>query len=202
MTTVSGKSIIWIALSSFVVMALIILALVVTHKADLSRRDLPILGKVPAFTFTDQNGVPFTADSLNGKLSVVAFIFTRCPGACPIMMKQYQDLYQGFSTSPNLRFIGVTVDPDYDSVSVLKHYADSLGIIAPTGRFLWSSLDNVALLMEGGFKLTADGLPGGHSTKFVLVDGYAEIRGYYDGLDAASVDVLKAQLRELVKLYP
>lgn len=202
MSNVSGKSIIWIALSAFVVMALAILALIVTHKADLSRRDLPVLGKVPEFTFTDQDNRPFTADSLQGKLSIVAFIFTRCPGACPIMMKQYQELYQGFATSPNIRFIGVTVDPDYDSVSVLKRYSDTLGIVSPTGRFLWSSLDNVALLMEGGFKLTADGLPTGHSTKLILVDGNAEIRGYYDGLDDASVDILKAQLRELVKLYP
>jgi protein SCO1/2 len=202
MSNVSGKSIIWIALSAFVVMALAILALVVTNKADLSRRDLPVLGKVPSFTFTDQNNQPFTVDSLNGKLSVVAFIFTRCPGECPIMMRQYQNLYQGFSSSSNIRFIGITVDPDYDSVTVLKRYSDSLGIVSPAGRFLWSTLDSIGSLMEGGFKLTADGLPGGHSTKLILVDGNAEIRGYYDGLDDASVDILKAQLRELVKLYP
>lgn len=202
MSSVSGRSLIWVGLTVFAVIALGILAFVVTNKADLSRRDLPVLGKVPAFTLVDQDSIPFTQDSLNGKLSVFAFIFTSCQGACPIMMGQYKKLYGGFGESKNVRFIGVSVDPEHDSVSVLKRYSDSLGITSPTGRFLHGALPDVAALLEGGFSLNAADLPGGHPTKLVLVDGNGEIRGYYDGMDDASVDILKANMREMVKLYP
>jgi len=47
--------------------------------------------------------------------------------------------------------------------------------------------------------LAADDLPAAHSTKFVLVDQQARIRGYYSGIDAGKIDILKSHISELAK---
>ena len=39
---------------------------------------------------------------------------------------------------------------------------------------------SIEQLLEDGFKLSGEGLPAMHSTKFILIDSNAFIRGYYD----------------------
>lgn len=70
------------------------------------------------------------------------------------------------------------------------------------GFFLRSTIDEVKLLSEHGFMLVADDLPAMHSTKFVLVDQNARIRGYYSGTEKASVNILKTHINRLVKQVP
>jgi hypothetical protein len=69
---------------------------------------------------------------------------------------------------------------------------------------LWAPLEDVVRLSEEGFMLAADStkLPMGHTSKFVLVDQNGMIRGYYSGLDKASIKVLKESIRHLAKELP
>ena len=46
--------------------------------------------------------------------------------------------------------------------------------------FLETDSNSISNLLENGFKLSGDGLPGMHSTKFILVDSDGNITGYYD----------------------
>lgn len=202
MSTVSGKRLTLVALSAFAFMVLVIVGLVVTYQADRSRRNLPDLGSVPAFHALDQSGVSFTRDSLMGNVSVFAFIFTRCPGVCPVMMNQYIRLADGFAKHPEFRLVAVTVDPAHDTVSLLAEYAKRHAFELPTTRLLWMPLDSAKALLERGFALSSDGLPEGHTTKFILVDRVGVIRGYYDGTADPSVDVLISHLREMLLVRP
>ncbi len=60
-------------------------------------------------------------------------------------------------------------------------------------------IDSVINLSENGFKIAAEDLPGGHTTRFILVDYQGRIRGYYDGLDSASLEIMKSHIRELIR---
>lgn len=186
-----------------VLVALIILgslAYWVITEADRSRYQIPVLGKLPGFKFIDQDGRPFGSGNLHGKITVIDFIFTRCQGPCPIMAGQFSQLYQLYKGSDMVQLASISVDPDYDSVSVLKEYAERQKVADSRWVFLRASIDSVVQFSERGLKIAADreSLPGGHSTRFILVDTEGQIRGYYDGLDNAAVEKLKNNINRLI----
>ncbi len=186
-----------------VITALILLGTLaywVISRADKSRYEIPVLGQLPAFEFIDQDGQPFGSPDLEGKVAVIDFIFTRCQGPCPVMATKFVDLYNLFHGSDRVQLVSVTVDPEYDSVSVLKAYAESQGVTDNRWVFLHTSMDSLVTFSEQGLKIAADkaSLPGGHSTRFVLIDTEGRIRGYYDGLDDTSIAKLKSNVKRLL----
>jgi protein SCO1/2 len=174
-------------------------AYLVVNQAEKSRSELPILGQLPSFELTERSGEPFGTENLRGRVHVFDFIFTSCQGPCPVMAVNMGDLYRSFAASEQVRFVSITVDPDFDSPEVLEQYAQDQGVTDDRWLFLRGDVDTVAALCENGFLLAADDLPGGHSTKFVLVDDQARIRGYYSGTDEASMRVLKEHLSYLIQ---
>lgn len=175
------------------------IALTTVYLADKSRSELPVLGSVGPFALTDQNSEPFTDTDLRGKLSVVEFFFTSCRGPCPIMNQHFAELYLAYDGVNEIQFVSISVDPAVDTVARLAEYAEQYGVDDDRWVFLTGSLDSVTQICEGYFKLPAIDLPGGHSTKFALVDRENRIRAYYSGTEAASVDVLRTHLRQLLE---
>lgn len=171
----------------------------VIKQAETSVSDLPVLGQLPDFEFTAQSGEMFGRKEMRGKVNIVDFIFTRCKGPCPIMSGFMSELYQLYRGTDAVQFVSITVDPSYDSLRVLQAYAESNGVNDERWVFLWAPMDSVVNLSEQGFMLAADDLPGSHTTKWVLVDKDADIRGYYSGTDEASIEVLKTHVARLVK---
>jgi protein SCO1 len=183
-------------LTSFV---LGIVALVIITTADKSRIELPVLGQVPQFEFVKQDGAPFGLNNMLGKPNVVDFMFTSCLSACPTMNSNMADLYRQFSGTDKVQFVSITVDPDRDSLSVLRQYAHAFGVNDDRWVFLWQPVSDVAQLSEKGFMLAADELPAGHSRKLVLVDEKGQIRGYYDGMSDTDTKLLARDITALVR---
>ncbi len=169
----------------------------VIAQAQTSRRQIPVLDDVPAFSFVDREGRAFTKENLTGKLSVVDFFFTSCRGPCPVMVVKMKELYDFYKHSDRVQFVSFTVDPQTDSLPVLRTYASSHGVTDHRWEFVTSgSADVISKFCEEGFKLSGD-LPGMHSTKFVLIDQQGRIRGYYDHDDPNRIKALQAHIREL-----
>ncbi|MBD3234265.1 MAG: redoxin domain-containing protein [candidate division Zixibacteria bacterium] len=178
---------------------LAIVAFLVIEKANQSRSNLPTYGEVPDFAFKDSQGKQFGRDELLGKISIIDFFFTSCRGPCPVMSSNMAELYQAFSTSDQVQLVSISVDPEVDTPEVLNQYAEAHGVTDNRWRFLRADLAAVIKLSEKGFHLAAENLPSMHSTKFILVDENAEIRGYYSGTDEASMKILISDVRQLVK---
>lgn len=189
----------------YLIGAMIILALMaalIVDRANKSRSEIPIWGEVPDFQFiAAHNEQPFGREQLNGKLTVLSFGFSRCKGPCPIMMPNMATLYHKYKGSDKIQFVLVSVDPDRDSLSVLRDYAKSFGVDDDKWVFLWAPKDEVAKLSEDGFMLAAEDLPGGHSTKFVLIDDKGQIRYYIDGTDANSLIPLEEKIEILARQF-
>jgi protein SCO1/2/putative membrane protein len=151
---------------------------------------LPVLFLAPAFQLTNQDAQPVTNEDLRGKTWVVDFIFTRCPGPCPIMTSKMVALSKAL-TSPDLRFVSISVDPAFDTPAVLKQYAEARGATDPRFIFLTGERRVIYPLAERGFKLVAQ--PAGarapilHDERFLLVDGGGNVRGVYHSTDEASM---------------
>ncbi|MFQ5498912.1 MAG: SCO family protein [Candidatus Zixiibacteriota bacterium] len=181
---------------------ILVIAVGVVYLADQSRSQLPDLGRVPPFEFTERSGDTFGLNEMQGRLAVCDFMFTSCVSICPTMSANMADLYRAFHGSDKVRFVSITVDPKNDTIEALAEYAKDMGVSDDRWLFLRASMDEVRDLSRNGFKLAADGFPMGHSTRFVLIDQAGRIRGYYDGMDEASMRILKQHVRELVKQIP
>jgi protein SCO1/2 len=108
---------------TIVVIVLAVAAAFVINQAESSRQAIPVLGEVPDFTFTERSGVPFGLDNMKGRINVVDFIFTNCPGPCPMMSAVMSDLYHYYGKSDRIRFISISVDPLRDTLETLREYA-------------------------------------------------------------------------------
>ena len=172
----------------------------------LSNRPLPSNGTVPNFELVNQDALPFGSRQLAGKIWIADFIFTTCPGPCPIISTRMSELQKPLEKS-DVHLVSFTVDPATDTPPVLRVYADKLRKEPFHWDFLTGPLDAIASLSRDGFKL---GLSDGetpesgpvHSTRFVLVDRRGIIRGYYDALAPDGVTKLLADANHLLREQP
>ncbi|MEL6797892.1 MAG: SCO family protein, partial [Planctomycetota bacterium] len=61
------------------------------------------------FDLIDQDGMPVDATILDNTYTVAAFIFTNCPGLCPIMTTTMADAQNRLSDTP-VRFLSLSLD--------------------------------------------------------------------------------------------
>lgn len=169
---------------------------------------LPRYGEVPAFALRDAAGQPFGTAQLDGHVWVVDFIFTTCPEVCPRMsedMSRLQTWLTNRALADRVRLVSVSVDPDRDTPEKLRAYAEQFHARAGTWTFATGSQQAIEDAVVRGFKIAVsrekddsqDGFAIVHGTKFVLVDGKRQIRGYYDPSDPASAGKLRDDLAAL-----
>lgn len=163
-------------------------------------------GKVPAFQLVNQNGVPFGSSQLAGKIWIADFIFTSCPGPCPMISARMSELQKPLEKT-DVHLVSFTVDPAKDTPQVLRSYAEKLQAEPNRWDFLTGPQSTIYDLSRNGFKLAvADGSDGAgvplHSTRFVLVDRRGEIRGYYDSVAADAITKLLADTNHLLREEP
>ena len=128
---------------------------------------------------------------------VVDFIFTKCPGICPVMTNKMSELYQEYADENMVQFVSFSVDPARDSLQALVNYALKWHVNDQRWYFLRTEKDKIQNLYEQGFKLGGE-LPYGHSGAFVLVDHNGIIRGYYDHSNNEELELLRRDIEVLL----
>ncbi|MBC2843473.1 SCO family protein [Winogradskyella flava] len=141
--------------------------------------------KVPAFSFTNQNGKTITNKDYLGKVYVVEFFFTTCPTICPIMNRNLVQVQNHFKDFEDFGVASFTITPDIDTPEVLKAYADNYGIVNPNWHLMTGDEAAIYKLANEGFNLyTAkdETVEGGfeHSGNFALIDKEGFIRSRRD----------------------
>ena len=162
-----------------------------------------IFATVPAFRAHDQNGKLVTNQNFTGQVYITDFFFATCPGICPKMNGELLKVYQKFGQTPGLNFVSFTIDPDHDSLAVLRDYAQRLGAPADANwRFVRTSKDSVFNLAHGFYTaaMPDKAAPGGfaHNGTFALVDDQGHVRGLYDSLNPTQVQALFEDLPVLL----
>ena len=169
----------------------------------LRQRSISAYGTVPNFTLTNQNGQPFGSAQLNGKIWIADFVYSTCPGPCPMISSRMNDL-QAPLAKTDVHLVSFTVDPVKDTPEVLRTYAESLRAEPGRWDFLTGQQSTIYKLCRDGFKLAVSeesGVPI-HSTRMVLVDRHGEIRGYYDATDPQGITKLLADTNHLLRDQP
>jgi cytochrome oxidase Cu insertion factor (SCO1/SenC/PrrC family) len=188
---------------TFVLWSLLVVAVGALAAVWSLQRSKPKLDKffeVPRFFLLDQDGKPFTNETVAGKVWLADYVFTRCAGPCPTMTAKLAELAQAIQ-HPEVRFVSFSVDPEYDTPAVLKEYASRFSADHSRWTFVTGDKPQIFRLATEGMKIAA--LPADannviiHSEKFVLVDRAGWNRGYYDLRDAEAMKKLPDDIRAL-----
>ena len=172
----------------------------------LANRTVESYGTVPSFQLVNQNGQLFGSADLNGKIWIADFIYTSCPGPCPMISTRMAELQKPLENT-DVHLVSVSVDPDHDTPAVLRDYAEKLQAQPRRWDFLTGSKAAIYDLSRNGFKLAIDdgsketGLPV-HSTRMALIDRHGVIRGYYDATAPDAVTKLLADTNHLLREQP
>lgn len=163
---------------------------------------LPVFMPAPDFTLTNRDGRTVNTASLGGQPWVADFIFTSCPGVCPVLTRRMKELADEIPAD-GVRWVSISVDPNRDTPEVLEAYAQKNGA-GDNWLFLTGDRAHIETVIKDGFKLAYDPTPVEmaaeaivHSNRFVLVDAAGQIRGYYDAFNEDDLATLR---RDLVSL--
>jgi protein SCO1/2 len=167
---------------------------------------LPVLNRVQAFSFLDQNGDRISNKDVNGKVYLAEFFFTTCPGICPKMNTNLRPVYDKYKNDSNFVILSHTVNPTTDSVGRLKKYADSLGVTAPHWIFLTGRKDSLYLAARLSYLLDDPKNNVSpiddqfiHTQYFALVDKNGQVRSIIDGLKKDELAEMDKEIGQLLK---
>lgn len=171
------------------------------------------IGPAPKFELTDQDGKKITNETYKGKVYLVEFFFSTCPSICPIMNKNMVDIQNDFFGNPNFGIASITINPENDTVAVLKKHAEEIGVKSSNWHLLTGDKEYIFNIANKGFNLYAGenkNVKGGfeHSGLFALIDKNGNIRCrnddfgnpilYYDGLEKKGVKAVKEDIKKLL----
>src|SRR6058998_2433427 len=172
----------------------------------LRQRTVSSYGTVPEFVLLNQDGKNFGSAELRGKIWIADFIYTTCPGPCPMISSRMSELQKPLEKT-DVHLVSFSVDPDKDTPQVLRSYAVKWQAEPGRWDFLTGPKSAIYKLSHDGFKLAvsdgsdAQGIPV-HSTRMVLVDRHGQIRGYYDATEPEAVTKLLADTNHLLREQP
>ena len=78
---------------------------------------------IPTFEMINQEGKTITNKDFEGKIYVADFFFTTCGSICPVMTNNLVKVQNEFMNDKNIKILSFTVNPETDSVQVLRDYA-------------------------------------------------------------------------------
>jgi protein SCO1/2 len=152
------------------------------------------------FQLVNEDGQTVTEADFSGKASAWFYGFTNCPDVCPTALAEMAALLvQLGSDADRINAVFVTVDPERDTVAVMKDYVDYFDprIIGLTGE-----LPRVEALARSRF-VSFEKIPGDggsyamqHPASIYLVDANGEFAGTLD--DKEAMDVKLGKLRKLI----
>ncbi len=158
------------------------------------------LWEAPEFSLVNFDGRAISKADLAGKVWAAAFIFTRCPGPCPLITQRMAEASRKLQGIADFRLVSFTVDPQYDTPSVLAEYAKTWKADPDRWYFLTGAepSDQVMFDLARAFKIAAarstpeagkedPDLPDiTHGTNILLIDQNGWVRGVFDSSEPDS----------------
>jgi protein SCO1 len=151
-------------------------------------------------SLTNQLGNTVTLDQLEGKVLVIDFFFTHCGSICPALTQNMKKLQDAIKKQDNIKYadtnfvqlLSFSVDPERDSASVLKKYADKYNV---NHDVWWMLTGPKKTIYDFAFeelkvdKYNDEPIDSSfvHTSRFTLLDKDRVVRGYYNGLNDSSL---------------
>jgi len=178
---------------------------VMMYTTDFAKVKLPVLNTVQHFSFLKQDSTMVSEQQTQGKVYVAEYFFTSCRGICPKMNKNIKAIYERFKSDSNFLVISHTVNPETDSLPVMRHYADSMGANSKNWWFVTGSKEALYKAARESYMLDDPKNNSKnideqflHTQFFTLVDRIGRVRGVYDGIKKDEIEQLIHDITELI----
>jgi protein SCO1/2 len=156
----------------------------------------------PPLALTDQDGQPFTLESLRGRPVLLFFGYTHCPDVCPTTIGTVTEVLGQVGYGP--RAVFTSIDPERDDVAAMKSY---LQYLHPAFMALTGSPADIRTMADAwGVKYakietgSAGGYAMAHTADTYLVDAQGRLRAVVPfGTEAA---VIAEQVEKLLAETP
>lgn len=172
--------------------------------ADTGLRILP-------FELIDHNGDTATQSDLEDQWTVVDFIFTNCPGACPVMTARMAEAANRLKGKP-VRFASFSIDERRDTPERLREFAEGYGIDLDRWTFYTGDDEQTRRMVAEGLMLIVDEEADNeisahdgskmkniqHPTRLFLVSPELKVVGLYSSGDPSEVDRLVADVESVL----
>lgn len=191
------------------------------NRIDITQKKLPYLTKtnldpiwneqdsnilfIPAFSFQNQNNELITEKSLEGKITVICFFYTRCSGFCPRIMQNMNLIKKNFE-SEDIYFLSYSVTPDIDTPNILKQYGERTGYTKSKWNLLTGDKDKIYKLARETFNADTNTFEKKSSNDFIhseqiyIIDSKRRLRGIYNGNVNGDIERVIVDLKNLMSL--
>ena len=144
------------------------------------------------FTMTDYEGDRFDLKDHRGEVILLAFGFTFCPDACPMLMSKIYTVNTLVEEEGNsFLTIFVSVDPERDTPKVLKSYLEYFEVPSVGLTGTEAELDRVLQLFNSKTEVVQIDSPDGytidHSTFVFLIDELGRVRYTFRPTDSPAL---------------
>jgi cytochrome oxidase Cu insertion factor (SCO1/SenC/PrrC family)/Cu/Ag efflux protein CusF len=155
----------------------------------------------PDFALVDQDGRPISLAALRGRPVLLDFIFTHCPGPCPILTGIHAKAREGLRPDERERvhFVSITLDPARDTPAVLRAYAAARRVDTGGWSFATGPVADVDAVVRA-YGVGAIRTPGGeieHTVATFLIDADGNIAKRYLGTSHAP-EAIRADIEALL----
>ncbi len=142
----------------------------------------------------NRDGREVWLSELKGKVFVAGYQYTDCPGGCLGMAAVMKELHEKYRDNPRFHLVSISVDPETDTPEKMDAWVRERGVDSEKWWFLTGDPERIERYMLRQFKfyastentdpamIAANG-PWSHDQRLVIVDGEANIRGYYGVMD-------------------
>ena len=150
-------------------------------------------------SFLDQEGTPRRIADWKGGRVALTFTYTRCPlpEFCPLMDRHFVAVQRELAKAPELadvHLLTITMDPRFDTPTVLKNHAGGLGANLATWAFLTPEADSAATFFEQfGLIVEREGdAPGDitHNLRTLVLDADGRVAAIRTGNDWTPAQLL------------
>ena len=127
----------------------------------------------PDFTLVDGiTGRPTSLASLQGKVVVLAFLYTHCPDVCPLTAEEFRQARQKLTDGERDRavFVAVSVDPVQDTPQAVQTFARDHGLSAGFLYLIGSQAQLQTVWTAYGIRTDPATTAVGHSDAIYLLD--------------------------------
>ena len=141
-------------------------------------------------------------NELQGKLQLVAFVYSYCEHSCPFILANLKKIERALpeNASSGLQFSLISLDPARDTPEVLNQYMRDHELPAPVWQMLSGDADDVlelAALIGVRYKPMDSGGDIAHSNMITLLDNEGRILYQLKGLNQDFDEMLRLIERQL-----
>lgn len=148
----------------------------------------------------NRDGRSVNLSEMRDRVFVAGYQYTDCPAGCLGLAAIMRSLQEEFGSDPKFHLISISVNPEGDTPEKMDAWVKKNGIDTENWWFLTGDSERISSYMISEFKFYATetntdpavvAAQGefAHDQRLALVDGDANVRGYYDVLNLQRGDL-------------